>query len=898
MEIQGKDPAISQQDSELDRMLDEIGRKNPETYSDAELNALIRDLSGESPLDDDVIKLTSHDTEELMKEFGVDNPADLLTAMLKEMGETSEKKEIPTEPDRGSFVELGSPESPGSSRGSMQSMAEEDLEQWRIDNSENYKRNKSLINVALKNCCDDNNNNFNYGRTKNGNKLRNALHLAFTDSIPPDPKGDLTSTEKMALAEYVKSEIAKAPGTEEQKRGINAYLDQIMSEVKAKLAQEAIDRPTLAPEVGRPTLAPDVDLSTPEARQAELDRLYASMADSQVVESFDPLGEGVPEDLKQSYRDVVSLSEEEREKEEKRQKKSTTSTQTSSSGPIVPPERAPTTEELMAKLVKPKNPPPSDPRVLEEFARAQTVMPDSSLSPEELRQAKERARIQEEEKAKIAASHEMHARRLEAERGREDISPHVRLPKFEKKSPGNVDVTGSAMSNLASRNNTIILVDPANPKTMFNSGGVSGLIKTAIYRWNKKEKDVEKQTPEFQQYKKDVEAFSQTPEGLRCPNGTVKHTKTNDFDILHTSAPDLRKGKIGKRKSTEEDKKKLFESYFKVFEQAHLINQKTRESKELVCPLLGAGIFKWDKKVSAEIAGMAQKAFHDAYPQSNLQVSFVAKLGKRERIKDRVRHIRGDSTTRTLLDASVSKGYQSEATYQKPDINTLRGHIDGLKSELTDLLAENKKNGTLPEQKKVLVKHISSELYSYKNHYDEGIRKLADQALIESSPQMAKQQKPEYEIGAMESYAPQQLANLGASSSARPEPPRQPQAPQASTTSQSRPPSVVFREQTSSRVTPQSEQPPEKNLYEKLIDKYLEPSTTDIEKTKLVEDLIKEAEFIILTADVDAVPAKKEWKKMMSAIESKGDTFAGLIDRINNLPGAEKVKTEQKKQKM
>lgn len=116
--------------------------------------------------------------------------------------------------------------------------------------------------------------------------------------------------------------------------------------------------------------------------------------------------------------------------------------------------------------------------------------------------------------------------------------------------------------------------------------------------------------------------------------------------------------------------------------------------------------------------------------------------------------------------------------------------------------------------------------------------------------------------------------------------------------SQTRPQSVVFRDRKSSKAEPPSEQTSEKNLYEMFVEEYLDPSTTGSKKAMIEEDLVEFAEDIISKADLDVAPAKIEWEKMINKLESKKEISAGLLHRINELPGAEKLTSEKMKQKL
>ncbi len=177
-----------------------------------------------------------------------------------------------------------------------------------------------------------------------------------------------------------------------------------------------------------------------------------------------------------------------------------------------------------------------------------------------------------------------------------------------------------------------IIVDPAHEKTMNGKGGMSGAIK-AFYEKNGKKKD----------YIRDLLHFPKV-NGVRCPNGDVRRTSTDGVEILHTSAPDLRKkGNMKNGEPTEEAKQKLFNAYYNTFASAGALNRNEGTSRELSCPVLGAGIFKWPMELSAEIAGKALQKFR-AEQGNNLQVNFYVhpsalKPGQSaEELKDRLNH--------------------------------------------------------------------------------------------------------------------------------------------------------------------------------------------------------------------------------------------------------------------
>lgn len=155
-----------------------------------------------------------------------------------------------------------------------------------------------------------------------------------------------------------------------------------------------------------------------------------------------------------------------------------------------------------------------------------------------------------------------------------------------------------------------IIVDPAHEKTMNGKGGMSGAIKAFYERNGKKKK-----------YIRDLLKFPQF-NGKRCPNGEVRTTRTDGLHIIHTSAPDLRdKKNLTQGEPSEAAKEKLFQAYYNSLTAAAAANRNSDIPKELSCPILGAGIFKWPMELSAQIAGKALQKFRIEHG-NDLQVNF------------------------------------------------------------------------------------------------------------------------------------------------------------------------------------------------------------------------------------------------------------------------------------
>lgn len=212
----------------------------------------------------------------------------------------------------------------------------------------------------------------------------------------------------------------------------------------------------------------------------------------------------------------------------------------------------------------------------------------------------------------------------------------VSAPAKKVLNTGNV-----VIGNMLDNSQNTILVDAANEKTMNGNGGISGAIKQ-FYQAKGTLKN----------YVADLLKFPVVG-GKRCPNGEVKLTRTDGVDVIHTSAPDLRKKSNrvkGSNAPTDEAKQKLFEAYYNTFRMAYVLNYgEDKQQRSLSCPILGSGIYQWPPEMSAQIAGKALIAFRRNYG-NHVKVDFYTHPSDLK-----------NGLTQEKIQRAIEKGFKSVA---------------------------------------------------------------------------------------------------------------------------------------------------------------------------------------------------------------------------------------------